>query len=661
MSTTTDHDQVEQAATAAIPDAGLRRQLAPWAAMGLLALAAGAARIAVHASGEDAEVAATVATTAFVAAVVAATRTRRRVMSRHARHRLVAALYLGATWVSAVTVAGFSLGALTALTVLGSLLSLMWWREHRIGPDQSSPAGGGLIEPGDDDLYITRWATYLGDKGKALAGSYLSDPQIIKAGYRYTLNLVPGAQTVGTVRSMVETLRGGLRLMPGQDVIVEVHPERPAPTGILTIVTRPPIRRSQPWPGPDAGVDAASGSVNLGPFADGEGVARLKVYQRDGMFGGYLQGAPGSGKSRMIDQVAMSLAASTTHPTVIWYGDGQNGDSSPLLVEHADWAATTPAAVYNMLQAAVNVMRINGVENRLAKRVGFTPTADRPGLLVILDEIHKLTSKAENPLLAGPTQLLMATVAREGRKVGVALLCADQSPTLDAFGGSGNIADTLRASLLAGNGVILRSETGNAKQVFNVNISPRSFPALPGYAYLARPEVDARSAPFRGYWVTDEMAEVLPGRITWRSLPTRQANVAGRHYARRDEVAVEQALADQLLLQMADSGQFEDLEELVQQLGCQPATVDTVDVIEFGDAHPPVRRVGRFWMPEARNPAGLLPGQQKVLDAIRAGHTRPKALVETTGYSESQIYNLLGDLIRLGAIAKAGYGQYQAA
>jgi DNA-binding CsgD family transcriptional regulator len=647
-----------------LPDAGLRAQITPWAAMGALVVAAGAVRLAQHTTGADAQIAYGLAAAAFVIAVVAATATRKRITDRKMRHRLVAALYLGASWLTMISVTGVTLGAVAALSILGAGLSLLWWKQHRIGPGVEPGTPDALPTLDGQDLFIERWKAHLGGKGKQFAGAKLTEPEIIKAGYRYTLELVPGAQTVEQVRSAVTTLRSGLRLMPGQDVIVEVHPERPAPAAILTIITRPPIAKPQPWPGPRAGFDSATGSVRLGPFADGEGCGCWRVYTDDSMWGGYIQGAQGSGKSRFIDQIAMSCAASTSHPTIIWYGDGQNGDSSPLLVEHADYAATTFEAIYNMAQAALRVMKINGVENRLAKRVGFTPTAARPGLLMIVDECHKPLSAKENPLLAAATQLAFTTIAREGRKVGVALLMASQSPTLDAFGSSG-LADTLRSCLLAGNGLILRSKTSNAKQVFGVDINPKAFPKLPGYGYLCDPEPGARSAPLRGFWVTDELAAYWPSRITWRSLPARQANFAGKSYARRHELAAEQQFADEMLLAMADAGTLDEIEALEQSMDAAAAARDAVDVVEFGDAHPPVRRVTKFWEQQpyggAGRPAGLSTGQQKVLDTIAQGLNSPKEIMAATGYSSSQVYNLIGELDRLGAITKAGYGRYQTA
>jgi hypothetical protein len=662
--------------TPGLPEAGLGPQITPWAIMAALLVAAGAIYLAQEATDADAQVAYGVAGVAFTAAVVAATVTRKKLkVTGKARHRLVAALYLGAAWLSTIAAVGLSWDMVTLLGLLGSGLSLLWWREHRIGPG---------IDPGvmptldDGDLYIERWAAHLGRKNKPYAGSRLSSPEIIKSGYRYTLHLVPGAQSVDQVIGATTTLRSGLQLLPGQEIIVEEHPTAPAPAALLTIVTRPVITKSQEWPGPAAGFDAATGSVCLGPFADGEGVACWRVYTQDSMWGGFIQGGTGSGKSRIIEQIALSCAASTSHPTILWYADGQNGDSSPMLVEHADYAATTFSEIYNQACAALRVMTINGVERRLARRAGFTPTPERPGLLLISDESHKPLSPKENPLLAAATLQIYCTIAREGRKNGVALIMASQSATLDAFGGTGggNLGDTLRQSLLAGNGLILRSKTQNAKNVFNVDINPRKFPKLAGYGFLCDPDPGARSAPFRGYWVTDKLAAYWPTRITWRSLSNRQANAAGKVYHDRHKAAAEQRSNDEQLLAMADAGLL-DFDLLAGRFGNPPAQsgagqtpagtagTGSGEQAQFhGDAHPPVRRVVKFWAHPKPAPAQpqLPDGQQRVLNAIREGHRKPKDLIAVTGYSSSQIYNLLEELMSAtpALIHKARYGAYEA-
>jgi hypothetical protein len=650
-----------------LPDAGLRAQITPWAAMGALVVAAGAVRLAQHAAtGADAEIAYGVAGVAFTVAVVAATVTRKRITDRRLRHRLVAALYLAASWLTMISFTGVTLGAIAALSILGAGLSLLWWREHRIGPGIAPDADFAALERAatdSSDLFVERFNAHLGGKGKPFAGAKLLDPQTIKSGYRFTLELVPGTQSVEQVRGQVNALRGGLRLMPGQDVIVEDHPTEPSPTALLTIVTRPPIAKPQHWPGPEQGFNSKLGAVNLGPFADGEGCACWRVYTQDSMWGGFIQGGTGSGKSRLLEQIAMSCAASISHPTIIWYGDGQNGDSSPMLVEHADYAATTFSQIYNMALAALRIMKINGVERRLSGRVGFAPTAACPGTLMIVDEFHKPLDVKQNPLLAVATQEAFVTIAREGRKNGVALIAATQSPKLEAFGSTGG-ADTLRACLLDGNGLIMRSKNPNAKQVFGVDINPRKFPKLAGYGYLCDPDPGARSAPFRGFWVTDELAVYWPPRLTWRTQPVRQANFAGKDYAKRREVVAEQRFADEMLLAMADAGSLDEIEALEQTMDRAAAARDTVDVVEFGDGHPPVRRVAKFWeqqpQPGPGRPAELNTGQRRVLEAITAGHASPKEIITATGYSSSQVYNLLGELDKLTKISKAGYGRYQA-
>jgi hypothetical protein len=58
--------------------------------------------------------------------------------------------------------------------------------------------------------------------------------------------------------------------------------------------------------------------------------------------------------------------------------------------------------------------------------------------------------------------------------------------------------------------------------------------------------------------------------------------------------------------------------------------------------------------------SGLEPGQQALLAAIRGGAVRPKDMVLATRYSESQIYNLLGELGKTGLVFKVGYGRYGA-
>ena len=643
---------------------GLGHQIKPFAAMGALFIAAGAARIAVYATGADEEIAWAVTMAAFVTAVVTAHASKRRFLpkAKILRQRFVQALYLGAGWVAAVAHHGMSMTAVAMLAIVGTCLSLAFLRSHSI---TAPPAVQMLAH---EDTYIDRWAANLGAKGKTLYGSrLLPHPERIRAGWRYTLELVPGSQTLAGVIASQELLRGGLRLKKGQEVIVEEHPDEPAPTALVTIVVQSPVKKSLPWPGAAEAFDSERGAVVLGPFVDGEGVARWSVYRSNGIFGGFMQGDPGSGKSRMFESNALALGSSQTHPTVVWFACGQGGASSPMLVKHADWAAITIEDFHEMLTAACNLYVWQSKQNKHLGLNGFTPTADRPGLVIFVDELHGLLDPNEHAILGPANAALMLRIAREARKAGVAIVAADQSPTLDAFGGSGNGMQTLRSALLNGNGVLLRSENNNAKQVFKVDIDPRAFPKLPGYAWLARPAEGERSAPFRGYEVTDAQLTTEPQRFTWRSLTPRQTNFTQSDaYARRNEVAEERAEALALELELAEAGMLGTLEKLGAQMdkaATARAESAKADVqFDFADGIPPLRPVQRFWMTAEADPQAepMTPGETKVLAALVRGPAKLGELIKTTGLSESGVYVILAKLDKRKLIEQPQkYGPYQ--
>lgn len=642
MSTTTEVPTAEQAPV----EGGLRPQLAPHAAVGALVVAAGAARIAVHAVGDEALVARWVAGAAFVIAVVAATRVRRRVFDKRARRRALAFLAVAVGWLTGVTLAGLSLGAVGLLMAVGYGLSMHWWRQHPVG----------LIQPkATRSEYQRLWAENVGCSDGVLAGSRLSNPEQIGAGIRYALRLRPGKQHVGMVVEKMKTVRGGLKLRPEQQLIVEAHPTEPEPTALLTIVTNSPVKAGVLWPGPSA-FDSETGRVHLGPYADGEGTATWRAYTDNRLWGGFIQGGTGSGKSRLIDSLAMSLAASTTHPTVIFYADGQGGASSPLLMRHADLFAGTFERILAMVAGMHMVMLLRQRENVERGLEGFTPTADRPGLLGIIDECHKALLEAENPEFWKRTQQLAATISREGGKVGVALVLASQEPTLNAFGGAGSrYCEALRSSLLTGNGIMLAGDDPNAKTIFGVKENPKEFPTGGGYGLVAKPAPGERKALFRSTYLDDQSKKKWPGRIVWRSLDGTPAGVAVQGYASRERTLAER----KAVVEGAPLGFVGHAQVPAQRRPAEPAGGDGAVLETFGGAaFPSWAEMEAAARQEARK--ALKEGHHKVLAAIKAGHTSPKAISEATGYGR-QVYNLLGELMEAGEIAKGGYGQYEVA
>ncbi|MFG1846797.1 hypothetical protein [Micromonospora carbonacea] len=630
---------------------GIRRaRRTPHVAVGLLVVSAAATSTLAHYTGEEAQVAAWTAVVAFVAAVVVATQARRRVFDKKAVRRAYAFCAVAVVWLTTVTATSLTLGAVGILTAVGYSLAVHWWRTNPL------PITGASTT--SSSLYADLWAENVGCSDGALPGTTLTDPHGIKAGVRYALRLRPGKQTLDMVMAAVGKIRGGLFLRRDQELIVEPHPTLPEPHLLLTVVTRSPIRESVVHPGASA-FDPATGRVALGPFADGEGVATWKAYSDNRLWGGFIQGGTGSGKSRMVESIALALAASTTHPTVILYGDGQGGASSPLLMNHADVKARTHDQILAVLEGLHLVVLLRQDENAVNGAEGFTPTEDRPGLLFVLDECHKPLSKLENPANWERIQYLIATIAREGGKVGVAALLASQQTTLDVFGGAGSPnAEAIRTNLLAGNGVMLRSKDPNAKTIFGVEVNPKKFPPLAGYGFLVDSDPSARSAPFRGYYVTDRIRDEWPGQIVWRSLDPGAAAAWGRDYERRDEIAAEALEAVRRRLAARRAGQH------ATPAPTKPANGD----VGTGPVAP---STGRFpsWKTmlaaaqqqaqQTQKAKPLHDGHRRVLAAIHDGHTTPKTIVAATDYSERQVYNLLNDLAdNHGLIRKQGHGQY---
>lgn len=633
----------------------LTAHIAPHATLGVLVVAASATRAAMNATAADAEILAGTAATCVVIAVVGALVAGRRLADKRSRVRARAFLSVAGGWLTAVTAAGLTLDAVALLTVVGTALSLHWWRQRRITNPPAQEPIEVIAEP-DVDLYPRRWADNLGGPGCALPGSRLEAGEAIKAGRRYILRVAAGKQSYSTVLGQLENIRTGLELMPDHDMIVERHPVLAASCLQFTVVTRSPIRTSVTHPGRVA-FDPKTGSVDLGPFVDGEGVARWRAYTKDRLWGGYLQGGTGSGKSRMVEGIALALADSQTHPTVIWYADGQGGASSPLLMKHADHKARDGAQFHAMLAGLLLVIQLRQDENALDEAEGFTPAADRPGIVGIVDECHKFLLKLENPEWALECQWMVSTIAREGGKVGVALILASQQSTLDAFGGAGNnFAETIRANLLMGNGVILRSKDANAQQVFKVNVNPSAFPAIAGYAFLVDPEEGARSAPFRGYYVTDETRTRWPGEILWRSLDPAAANSYGREYLRRREIAEEAREAIRRRVAARRAGQVAEPRPTVR---APVGGYDGAEAIRnFGIATFPI------WDPakvvKAAPRREMHDGHRKILAAMEQGHRSPKAIQMATGYTERHVYGLLGELVdEFKVVKKTERGTYE--
>lgn len=543
-----------------------------------------------------------------------------------------------AGWCGWVAASGLSWPAAAVLAVGGYGGHLRHWRERRI-PD---PPAVAPPEPARDVLDpVELWAEHVGCQGGALPGSTLSGERRIATGRRYLVHLKPGRQSLSSALTAVPQLRTGLRLYPWQDLAIERHPQTDEATVRMTLVERSPVlSTAQPWPGPESVYDPDSGTVAIGPHTDGDGVARWRAVSPDSLWGGYITGSIGSGKSRTLESLALGLAAGGL---VIWYADGQDGSSSPYLAEHADWSVIGTAGVRRMLEAAQRVKRARQLTNRIHRWTGWRPEQGRPGLVVIIDECHV-------PLADRQCQALAASLAREGRKAGVAVVLASQVATLDAFGGQQD-ADALRSSVCSGNVLLMKTMSRNTRTVLpGVNIDPTEFPSLPGYAHLVDYSGERRSAPCRSYHLDDATMEDAATRVTWTELETESAAAAGEDYARRGED------------DGADAELAAELAALTGQ-GSAPSAAPSSPA----PAGPRTPQVPEF--PTFPSGAGGAGGGDRddggtAVEAVRAalaaadGPLRPADLQHQTGYGQTRVRQAITELVDTGAVVKTGYGRY---
>lgn len=551
--------------------------------------------------------------------------------------------------------------SVTALVAGEYALAARWWQANRPGYPDTEPEledEGEETEPEPEEpkplspveQIIADWDTYVACSGGPLERSRLIAPQKHEYGFAFTLQLWRGRHTITTAIAALDRIASGLDCGVDQ-IIVESHPLLKGEANCrFQLITNSPIEGNVVFDGPRR----RGGLLELGPYADGSGEALYRLYTPGSMWSGVIIGGTGIGKSRVVENIVIS--ALSGGDTEYWFLDPARGGSSPALAEHADWFVTMDQ-VDDMLDAALTILDARAEENAIEGWTGFTPSPDRPGLLIIFEECHNPFETAERAKKAG-------RIAREGRKLGVALLCISQYPGLITFGGD----EALRSSVMEGNALVLRSTSNQTGGLMaGLSVDPKTLPKIPGYAYVqGSEETGTRTAPFRNRHTEPKGG---PGAARWLAAQPRpgldQLSVTatlatGTAYRDRHTSTTTGREGSRARVEALRNGHLPaDMLKGPSRTAQAPTIAEVVEFPTFQLIH------GAAETPTAAESGQRLSSSHRaVLDAVRAGASRPKDIQAAVGLKHRRVAEILSDLLASGHLTKTGNGpavRYEAA
>ncbi|GAB3219373.1 hypothetical protein GCM10027447_02080 [Glycomyces halotolerans] len=662
----------------------LARQAAPHYATGCLIAAAAVANAAGEFSGEAATAAAVTVGVLFTIAVLFAckksVRLRISAVAAECGRAWLAAIALGAAgWVAVTGIVGVSVDTVAALLALAYGMAGRWWRTVRI----PNPTSANAVQPPATDTGLesidevrTRWNASVACKGGPLADARLIGREVIRAGLRYSVQLVPGRQTIDSVLACLPRIASGLRCDVSEVFVDPVRGDASQVT--LSVLTHSPINGPSVLETVEKRQD---GTIRLGPWGDGDGLAPWRLYTANSMWGGLVTGGPGSGKSAMLS--AMIISVMMRGDTVVWALDGQDGASLMDVWDRVDWAGGKDRAE-TMLKAAYWIVEIRSRQNTARKWKGFEPSVQgRPGLLIVVDESHMIFEGDHNRANRGYGE----DISRRGRKTGVQILTASQYAAIRTFGGS----KPFRSSVMEGNAATLRTTNKGEKGFFPSGFhgDPSKIPAgMPGTGYAIDVTGRGKTAPFRNFCTADFLPGIDNGaeysQDWWLDLcpdvrlDDIAANTAdfytdGAYSRRRDAIGEDMGRYDEMLDALErglDPSAFMPGADLIgtkmpsRRPGAKAATpapavgprlpeaLVVPELIVLGGA--------RTAAVSATSPATVSSSAQRLLDELQSGPKRPKELVDALELSRARINELLGELLEAGMIHRPTYGRYAA-
>lgn len=552
-------------------------------------------------------------------------------------------------WTMLGVVVGVGYGTAAVALAADFTVGARWWKHHR-HPAPTVPDSTERDVPITDELvalFPARWAESIGCENGVLAGTALSFDQRFDHGIQYTITLVGGKHDLHGVEQLIGKIATGLQ-HPAARLIVEAHASENPALLSLTVVTTSPITEAVFFTEMPT---VRKGFLPVGPYGDGRGDACYRLYKGRRMLNGFVAGSTDSGKSRFLEQVG--LLAMHTSPTYVIHVDGMNGASCPAL-----WANAHER--YGSREVEAILDRLAGMqeyrERQLQTTGAFRASADYPGVLVIVDEFHRLLTTKEH-------QARWGALAREFNKCGMGILGADQDATLETWG-----KGVLRGSLQAGNTIGFRIKERAAGRIvdggsgFNLYDLPKR--SGTGYVFDSD-EAGARQAQFRSRWLPDRddahpEDEDTGLRTSVRQIP-REVTLIEEWFAAAPRVALDPGTdraggrSGQQAAPMSESGHDQQPHQTPQPRGDEGASLVPMRLPRIGTptSSTPASEPG----PSVPADVDLTDRQYQALDAVQLGAETPAAIAGQLGCTTRRVQQIMAGLVTAGWVEKTGTGR----
>lgn len=561
----------------------------------------------------------------------------------------------GAGLVYWIATSGMSWLVLLMVLVITSLIGTRWWKDNPCGPGvpelepprPSEPEPVVETQPAEVDAYAQAWKLKLnlGRLTNRSEGDNTVD---------YDVEL-PAGTGYGQLVTKVDDIASALGLDKQQVIpkqpVKDTNGWRPNNRARLTIVVRDVVAGQRYWRGPQVTVtpDGTAGVLtNLARFRDGQGEARLTMWNKDGMVPTAVFGGTGGGKSAAMNMVAVGALSTGLMNSI--YVDFK-GNSSGALRSRARIVVVGRDAVTDV-QRLMKLLTDVRIKND--PRDKQFPSRERPGWFTFMDEITK--GIKGDPKFAQEMEHTATTV----RSLGIWLVASSQDMHSSAW------HNTNTRSAFAKQAVVFYMNTDSDQLINGLTYKPSQLPTYDEDEAATGQE----EQPIAGFAVhVNTYRANIPCRWDW--LPADDDPVeqepSYRVSAAFDEFVSEPGIAQ------------DEYNALVQALG--PPNPDGRWIIGTGGTHTfhkkeddktdrdagqrPVRTTFDFGAPRNQTPASTTEdqttlSQRRVFQLIEAGTTKRADIVEACGdrMSNAVIDRALNTLVGDGHIQRAKQGHY---